>query len=536
MSVTIIHNINGYTLVGNSLRTFGAMAFADSDIIAFDDDPESLFNRFSDARRIDGEGNTLLPGLTDAHAHLHDLGYSGIDVNLSGTESLEEAQDRLLDHYRSHPDLEWIRGRGWNQTKWAGGRFPEAEDLDNVIPDKPVWLERVDSHAGWANSEAIRRSGIDKLSAAPERGHILQNASGAPSGIFIDGAMELVRKMLPPRTEDEKIWALDNALELVASHGITTVHDAAVTPAMFQRFKRFADEERLTARIYAMLLLDHPGNDDLFRDGPVSGYGNQSLWLRSVKLFADGALGSRGAALIKPYNDEPGNSGILYYDQQTLDSMVKKGAGNGFQVNVHAIGDRANRQVLDAFQKLDGDSVSANLRHRIEHAQVVSSEDVPRFAELGLTASIQPVHFASDWKMAESRLGPDRVNDAYQWRSFLKYGVGLAGGSDFPIESSNPFWGLHAAITRKDRDGQPLQGWNEEERLSRQEAFRAFTLGAAHAGFMEQYIGSLEPGKKADFIVTDTDFFKVPEDEISEIMVIQTWMDGRCIYSSDTVQ
>lgn len=526
--VTIVHNIKGYTMVGDKLRSFEAMAFSDGEVVGVANDANALMGQHPDARYVDGHGNILLPGLIDSHGHLLELGFTRTEIDLRHTTSLTEILDLVSDYGRRYPDARWIRGRGWNHERWTDKLFPSAADLDAVVADRPVWLERIDSHAGWANSEAMRIAGIAKEVPDPEGGRIRRNSAGDADGIFIDNAMILVRRAIPGRTAFEQEEALANALEMISAVGVTAVHDAASTPEMIRLYEKMAKSHQLTARINAMLLYNEKAITD------YAGYsGPEPAFLRvsSVKLFADGALGSRGAALIESYEDDPGNRGILFYDQATLNHRVKYAADFGFQVNIHAIGDRANRQVLNAFQELRRTADKPLHRHRIEHAQIVADEDVHRFADLALIASVQPVHMASDWRMAEQRLGRRRLHESYKWHSFLEIGVPIAAGSDFPVESPDPFLGLYTAITRKDTDNKPENGWYFGECLSRIEALQAFTVNAAYASGREQLIGSLEPGKKADFILVDTDYFTAPVNEIPKTKVKQTWVDGRQVYN-----
>lgn len=529
MPITVVHNINGYTIADRSLQRFGALAFSDGTIAGVGALENSMKQEYPDARFIDGRGATLLPGLIDAHGHLLELGYACTEVDLRKTTSLEEALDLVSDYSRRNPDTPWIRGRGWNQVKWGEKSFPSSGDLDKVVPDRPVWLERVDSHAGWANSKAVHMAGIDKGTTVSGSGRIQHNRSGNPNGIFIDSAMELIRRILPGRTQTEREKALENAQTLNASFGLTAVHDAASTPDMIDLYLKMSSSKRLKTRINAMLLYDETAIDHYSNKEIID---NELVRVQSVKLFADGALGSRGAALLEPYNDDRDNYGILFYDLGTLSDKIRNAANCGFQVNIHAIGDRANHQVLDAFEVLYNETGPFKLRHRIEHAQLVSDGDVPRFAELGLIASVQPVHMASDWRMAEKRLGRDRLHEAYKWHSFLETGVLVAGGSDFPVESSNPFMGLYTALSRKDLYGEPVAGWSDRECMTRLEALRAFTIDAAFAGGQERIIGSLEPGKLADFILVDTDYFMAHLEDIPKTKVLQTWMDGQCVYNS----
>lgn len=326
--------------------------------------------------------------------------------------------------------------------------------------------------------------------------------------------------------------ALDAALLTLAQSGLTSVHDAGVSAEADRLFREYAANSKLSVRIYGMI----SGTDDFFerisREEPLLIDGQDRYALRAVKLFADGALGSRGAALAAPYSDAPDTSGLLFQTKSAMAAMIKKAADKGYQVNVHAIGDAANRQILDGFAALPAAERTA-ARHRIEHAQVLAVEDIPRFKMLNIIPSMQPVHATSDMTMAEQRVGHERIKGAYAWRRYLKQGSRIACGSDFPVESANPFWGIHAAVTRRSRDGEPLQGWYADQAMTLTEAFRCFTLDAAYAAHQENIIGSLEKGKWADFIVVDRDMFTIPTQQIHQIQVVQTWLAGKVVYQNE---
>ncbi|CAN5353617.1 amidohydrolase [soil metagenome] len=526
----VIYNVNGYTLMDNELHQFEAIAFQGNTILAKGTSSD-ITEQFENFEQIDGKGRTLLPGLIDAHAHVMGLGFQEMDVDVSGLRSLEETQDILRLHAEDNPDLEWIRGRGWNQELWDENEFPTAADIDEVIDDRPVWLTRVDGHAGWANSLAMDLSGISRETPDVQGGRIIRDERGDATGIFVDATMRYVTRNMPERREDEHRQALTLALETMAEHGLTSVHDARTDSFTWDLYREFADNGDLKTRIYAMIAGMGDEFDILSENGPIEQYADNKLALRSVKISSDGALGSRGAAMLEEYSDEPENHGLLFYDQQEMNEMLLRGAENGYQMNIHAIGDAANRQVLDGFEHVNeqlGDQ--SDLRHRIEHAQVVASEDIPRFEELNLLASMQPTHATSDMNMAEDRVGPNRMEGAYAWQTFLNQGTVIAGGSDFPVENVNPFYGLYSAVTRKDHEGMPPGGWYSEQAMSRIEALRAFTTDAAYAAHQEDVIGSLEAGKQADFILTDRDFFEVDASEIWQIKVIETWMAGERVY------
>ena len=545
----ILHNVNGYTLVagedchpsGADLHRFGAIAISDGRVLQTGTTDE-LLAAFPGSERVDGEGRTMLPGLIDAHAHVMGLGDARLTVNVMGLRSLGETIEEVARYAESYPGLAWIRGRGWNQVLWPENRFPTAQELDRAVADRPVWLTRVDGHAGWANTEAMRLAGVTRETRDPEGGAIIRDDEGEPTGVFIDRAMGLVSEHIPPPESAERRLALSEALEEIRSMGLTGVHDAGVGVDDFLLMKEFADQGHLTARIYGMIggtggdfdrfaagVADLPG-------GPLAGYADDRLFLRSVKIYSDGALGSRGAALLEDYSDDPGNRGLLLYPEEELLAMVDKAVSHGYQVGAHAIGDRANRVMLDVFERVfemigtGPDAGAGEMRHRIEHAQVVHPDDIPRFRELGIIAAMQPVHATSDMNMAEDRLGARRMAGAYAWRTFLEEGVVIAGGSDFPVELSNPFHGLHAAVTRQDHDGRPAGGWYPEQSFTREEALHGFTIGAACSAHMELLTGSLQPGKWADFILIDRDFFEIPVSELWQINVLETWLAGNRVF------
>ena len=528
---TVIVNANGYTLnAKGDLVQFSALAFDDQGKIVAVGTAAEVRAKAPGARQVDVGGKTVLPGLIDAHGHVFGLGQMLSQLDLSQTTSLPDALKAIGDYARANPGQGWLRGRGWNQENWKLGRFPTAADVDAVVSDRPVWFERVDGHAGWANSRALEAAGITDKTPDPAGGKIMRDANGKATGVLVDAAKELVVKVMPAYTEAEGRMALDRALGAMAKVGLTGAHDAGLGVFEDRLYRSYADQGKLTARIYGMIGGTQGDFDALAKNGPLKTYGKDMYALRAVKLYSDGALGSRGAALIKPYSDEPHSHGLLFYKTAEMDAMMKKAMARGYQVNVHAIGDAGNHQILDLYQKELGATRSAAQRHRIEHAQVVTQADIVRFKTLGIIPSMQPTHATSDKNMAESRVGPERIKGAYAWRSFLHQGSRIACGSDFPVESPNPFFGIHAAVTRQDSSGQPIAGWYPNQAMSLKEAFRCFTLDAAYAGHAENSLGSLEPGKWADFIVIDQDLFKVSPYDIYKTGVLQTWVAGKAVY------
>ncbi len=527
---TLVDNVHGYTLVGAKLQSFTALAFDAGRVLEIGDSA-NLRAKYAMARVIDGQGKTLIPGLIDAHGHVVDLGLESVQIQLTGTTSLRQAQQIIRAYARDNPQRAWLVGEGWNQVIWNLGRFPTAKELDAAVADKPVAVDRIDGHAKWLNSRALRAAGITKETKDPVGGRIERDAAGNPSGVLVDKAMDLVDTVIPQLSEADRMAALRAAMTLMNSVGLTGVGDAGVSANVIASYKHLADEGRLTVRVYAMIADTGEDFKVLSKNGPLLGYGNDRLTVRSVKLFADGALGSRGAALLAPYSDKPDQRGLLFMTDAQMQHKIETAMKAGYQVNIHAIGDAANHQVLDAFEGAYRTVDGRSLRNRIEHAQVVALTDIPRFKQLDLVASMQPTHATGDKNMAEARIGPERLKGAYAWRAFLDQGTVIAGGSDFPVESDNPFFGLHAAVTRTDHAGQPAGGWHPEQAMTLLEAFRAFTLSAAYAEHQEQSLGSLEPGKWADFIVIDRDLFKIPPADIWKIRVEQTWLAGERVYS-----
>ena len=528
--VTLIGNARIYTMdAGDTVIESGALAFSsDGEILGIGDDA-SMAELFAGARKVDLQGRTVLPGLIDSHGHLWGLAVAYTRADLVGTASRAEVMERLRRYAATLPEGDWLLGQGWDQNDWPEPVFPGRDDLDAEFPDRPVWLVRIDGHAGWANSAALAQADRD-LSGdwQPQGGHIERDAEGSATGILVDKAMGLVERAVPPPTQVVDA-ALDRAIQTLVSLGLTGVHDPGVDLAVIERYRQKIRDGAMPLRIYAMA--DGIGEtlDWLCAEGPLVEPGGR-LIMRSVKLYADGALGSRGAALLEDYRDEPGNQGLLFATDDTLQEQMRRVMSCGLQLGVHAIGDRANRQVLDAYAALLPEFPDNPGRHRIEHAQILDPGDIPRFAELEVIAAMQPIHATSDMYWAEDRLGAARLQGAYAWSSLLGSGARLAFGSDFPVEAVNPMLGIYAAVTRQDLAGWPDGGWQPQERLGREAAVRAFTLGAAYAAFMEQEVGSLETGKRADFIVLDRDLMRVPADEIPGVRVLETWVGGQRVF------
>nr|WP_156351324.1 amidohydrolase [Sphingomonas sp. Leaf25] len=473
--------------------------------------------------RTDMAGRTVMPGMIDAHGHVMALGYRGLEIDLSGTRSLGAAQEAIRAYARANGNRPWIVGGGWNQEAWGLGRFPTAAELDAAVGDKPVLLERADGHAVWANTAAIKAAGITAQTKSPPGGRI-ELANGQPSGVFVDSAATLFDAAKPKPSPRERNAAFLKAQDTLLSNGITATADMGTTVDDWQVFRRMGDIGQLRVRImsYGMGLdtaLSVAGS------GPTPWLYGDRLRMGGIKLYADGALGSRGAWLKAPYSDAPGQRGLSFIGDTTLLNVMSRATMDNFQLAIHAIGDQANRQVLDAIAEI-ASSYKDDRRWRIEHAQVIDPADLPALGRNGTIASMQPVHATGDRTMAEARLGEARLKGAYAWATVLRGGGRLAFGSDYPVESPNPFVGWAAAFTREDANGQPPGGWRPEERVTREQAWKAFTQDAAYAGFAEQRFGSLLPGQKADFLVVDRDPVAATPAELRATKVLETWVGG----------
>ncbi|WIA58735.1 amidohydrolase [Sphingobium sp. WTD-1] len=477
--------------------------------------------------KLDAGGKTLIPGLIDAHGHVMGLGLSLITLDLSDTKSLAEAQAKIRAYAQENTGRKWIIGTGWNQETWGLGRFPTAAELDAAVGDIPVWLERVDGHAGWANSAAIRAAGVSATTKAPAGGRI-EMAAGKPAGVFVDKAMDLIQKVVPAPAPKDRDNALEKAQRALLAVGITGIADMGTSIEDWQAFRRSADRGALRVRImsYAygldnMVLIAGPE--------PTPWLYDDHLRMGGIKLLLDGALGSRGAWLKADYSDAPGQRGLPMIPSTQLRNIMSRAAMDNFQVAVHAIGDAANGEILDAIQEMS-DTYSGDRRWRVEHAQIIDPADLPRFARYGTIASMQPVHETSDWRMATARLGEARLKGAYAWKAMLDNKVPLAFGSDVPVESPNPFPGIAAAMSRQDAKGEPAGGWMPEQKVSFEAALDGFTRQAAFAGFAEKKFGSLVPGQRADFLLIDRNIETASPTDIRGTQVLETWINGKRVY------
>jgi predicted amidohydrolase YtcJ len=526
---TLVYNVDGVTIDENGeVKRFTQLVYNDEGIITHtlergEERPEGI--EFA----MDGEGQVMLPGMIDAHAHVMDIGFAALTLDLSDTNSLEETLAKIAAFAEENQGRPWILGRGWNQEKWGLGRFPTAAELDAIIPDRPVWLERADNHASWANSMAIERAGVTAETPDPEGGRIIRDAGGNPQGVFVDRARALVGDIVPPPRPEDRDAAFAMAQERLLANGITAVADMGTPVIDWMTYRRAADNGTLRVRImaYASSLEDM---ELIGGPGPTPWLYDDRLRLNGIKLYVDGALGSRGATLKEPYEDEPGTRGIPLITQAQLRNRMSRAAMDGFQTAIHAIGDAANADVLNAIEELS-EAYEGDRRWRIEHAQIVDPADLPRFGEHGTIASMQPLHQTSDMFMAEARLGEDRLGGAYAWRSIIEVGGRIAFGSDAPVEPADPFAGIAVAISRTDENGRPFGGWRAEEAISREQAFAAFTADAAFAGFADGRFGRLIPGERADFIFVDRDPLLSSPGEIRETQVREVWLGGQRVYA-----
>lgn len=526
---TLIENVDGMTVnKEGEVERFNGIVITDDGMV------RELLTRSGDRPsdidyRVDGKGRIMLPGFVDAHAHVMGIGIAAMTLDLSDTNTLEEALAAIKAFADANPGRPWILGRGWNQEKWGLGRFPNAAEIDSVVADRPVWLARVDGHAAWANSEAMKRANVTAASESPEGGRIIRiPGSREPAGVFVDAAMELVGKVVPdPRPEDRDV-ALRKAQDILFADGITAVADMGISIEDWQTYRRAGDIGALKLRIMAyansveaMQLIAGPA--------PTPWLYEDRLRLNGVKLYMDGALGSRGALLKQPYHDEGAHQGLALMTPAQMRNLMSRAASDGFQVAIHAIGDAANADVLTAIEELS-EAYEGDRRWRIEHAQIVDPQDIARFGKHGIIASMQPVHQTSDRTMAEARLGPDRLGGAYAWRSISAVGSPLAFGSDAPVEMTDVFAGFAAAISRTDANGEPFGGWLPQESVSREKALEGFTFGGAYAGFGEGRFGRLVTGERADFILVDTDPLLATPAELRKTRVIETWIGGEKVY------
>jgi predicted amidohydrolase YtcJ len=509
-----------------------AVAVRDGRIVAVGGDADVQPFRGSQTRVVALAGGGVVPGLADAHVHVEGIGQASESLDLVGAASLQEALDRVAKGARALPPGEWLIGRGWDQNDWPEKRFPTAAELDRAAADRPVLLERVDGHASWANTRALAIAGITAATPDPPGGRILRDASGAPAGVLVDAAQVLAESKVPEPSRAVRKRRLAKGLQAAAAVGLTSVHDAGVTIDTIPLYKELLAEDALPVRVHVMLR----GPGEFLEKGaslvPEHGLGDGRLNIHAIKVVADGALGSRGAWLLAPYADEPGARGLNTVDAAAYERLLGEAVRRGFQVATHAIGDAANRFVLDAYERAFAGRDGAALRFRIEHAQVLAPSDVPRFKRLGVLPSMQPTHCTSDMYWAEDRVGPERIKGAYLWYTFLDAGVRVPAGSDAPVERIDVLPGLQAAVTRQDAKGWPPGGWQPQERVTLEQALRMFTQDAAFAAFDEQERGTIAVGMRADLTVLGADLEKVAPGALSSVPVRLTIVGGRVAHEA----
>jgi hypothetical protein len=503
--------------------TAAAIAVKDGRILAMGADAAAHIG--PKTRVIDAKGATVIPGLIDSHVHLRGLGESLelLDLRLARSEAAVADLVRRAAVGRKPGD--WIRGRGWDQTTFPGQQFPTAASLSAAAPANPVYLTRVDGHAGWVNRKALDLGDVNRATQDPPGGKIIRGKDGKPTGILIDRAQGLVARRIPAAAPGQIRRYLERAARECARLGLTSVHDAGAGAEELEAMRALIRDHKLPVRVYAVIRGTGPLWQSYLERGPETG---DLLTVRSIKLVADGALGSRGAAMIEPYSDDPGNNGLLILSREEIERVAREAVAKGFQVNTHAIGDRANRVVLEAYAAALGGK--NDRRFRVEHAQIVALDDIPLFAKYSIIASMQATHATSDMRWAEARVGPERIAGAYAWRRFLKLGVPVANGSDFPVEAANPMLGFYASVTRQDGAGSPAGGWQPGQRMTREEALKSWTLDGAFAAFEEAQKGSLQPGKFGDFLLLSHDIMTAAAQEILKARVRMTVLGGEVVY------
>ena len=525
----IVTNARIYT-VDDTRPVVRAMAVRGGRVQFTGSEREALALRGPSTRVLDLHGQVVIPGMVDAHAHLSGLGEFLASVNLFGATSWDEVVSRIAARAKTAKPGEWIIGRGWDQNLWRDTRFPTHEALSAAVPGNPVYLTRVDGHAAIVNDAGMKLAHVSAASVDPSGGRILRGAGGAPTGVFIDNAKEVVQAAIPANTADDERRILRAAIREAHRWGLVGIHDAGESRAAIDVAEAIARTGELPFRLYMMIGDDSLALIHYLARGPQVGLYDNRLWIRAIKLYADGAMGSRGAALLEPYSDDPSNSGLLLSAPGHIQRIAERALIAGFQVATHAIGDRGNRVVLDAYEAALRAVPVADHRFRIEHAQTVHHDDLARFAQLGVIPSMQSVHQTSDMYWIGKRLGAERLPGAYAWRSLLETGVVIPNGSDFPVEAVNPLLSFHSAVSRQDAANYPVGGWHAEQRMTRDEALKSMTLWPAYAAFQESIMGSLTPGKLADFVVLDRDIMTVPESEILGTAVVSTWVGGVAVY------
>ncbi len=523
----VVENANIYTVDAKQPKAV-ALAVKDGKFLLVGSKiPASLVG--PQTQRLDAKGATIIPGLIDSHTHLRGLGDLLTSNDFRRAKSPAAIAQSLKVQADSLPSTSWITGRNWDQANW-GDRMPSKADLDAVVPQHPVLLRRVDGHAAWVNTRALAIAKVTRETPDPPGGQILRDAQGEPTGILVDRAIGLVARHIPAATAQQVEASLARAAQECARLGLTGIHDAGIGRLEVEAYRRLVAKKQLPVRVYAMVGGTGELWDEVRKQGPVA---DPRFSLRAIKLVSDGAMGSRGAAFWQPYTDDKNNSGLLILSKEQVTETSKQALDAGFQVAVHAIGDKANSIVLQAFAEAlaaKGLSGHNDKRFRVEHAQVIRLPDFQLFAAHDIIASIQSTHATSDMRWAAQRLGPDRLQGAWATNRFLKAGARIANGSDFPVEDPNPIWGLYAAFTRQDHDGNPPGGFLPDQVLSRARALESFTLDGAYASFEEKVKGSITVGKYADFVMLDRDIMTVPPKEVIGTKVRMTVLGGEVVY------
>lgn len=531
----LLENANVLTM-NPAQPTASTVAVAQGRIVAVGTREELAGLRSQAQRVLDLDGATLIPGLIDAHTHFVMGSESLSRVRLAGVATMAEMQRRVAEKVAAAPAGSWITGRGWDDTKRADViALPTAADLDAVAPDHPVYLSRADAHVGWANSAALRLAGIDATTPDPYGGRIVRDERGEPTGILQETAKKLVERLIPPANHASRSDALRQGLATAAQYGITGIHDN--TPAEdIALYQEFRERGELTLRVNTLVRgweVDQPFLEPLIAIGARTGFGDDWIRIGALKLSLDGTLGSRTAAMLEPYSDDPDNTGVPRISQEELDPIIERAHRHHIQVALHAIGDAACRMALDSIERATAAYQWPDHRHRIEHEQVVAPEDMPRFAKLGVIASLQPCHAVTDLLWVESRVGPERMPTSYAWQSFLKLGTRICLGTDWPVETLDPRVGFYEAVTRKALDGTPAEGRRPEEALTIKQVLKGYTLDAAWAEHAERKKGSIEPGKYADFTIFAQDPTAVDPNDLLHLDVLGTIVEGRSTYASE---
>lgn len=526
--------------MGKEKAQVQALAVRRGKIIAIGSNKEVESYIGKNTQVIDLKGKLAIPGFTESHAHLLDMGQAKMILDVEGTKSEKEIVSMVKKQVQKTEKGTWIIGRGWDQNDWEIKKFPNLELLSKIAPEHPVCLIRIDGHALWVNKKALELEGVTAITTSPKGGRIIKDVKGEPTGIFIDNAMELIKgkDSIIEASRGEK--ALNLAINECISFGITSFHDAGSNIREIKLYKKLLKQEKLPLRLYVMVYGKKKNIDTIFETGPQIGLGNNHLTIRAIKLLADGALGSRGAALIENYCDEPHKKGLVLLSEEEIFSISLQALQHGFQVCTHAIGDKTNHLVLNNYEKAFKKyykkkkiTTPVKDRFRIEHAQILDEFDIPRFAKLGIIASMQPTHCTSDMPWVHARIGKKRAQEgAYVWQKLIKSGAIIASGSDAPIESVNPLWGFYSAVTRQDHTEKPSKGWYPKQRMSREQALKTFTINAAFASFEETIKGSIEPGKLADIVVLSQDIMTIPVKQILKTKVLMTIIGGKIVYQS----